>query len=407
MLVEKSRFDSTPESVGFSSSRLQRINARMQSYIDQEKLAGMVTLVARRGQIIHFECHGQRDREAARPMEQDTIFRIYSMTKPITTVAAMMLFEEGRFRLNDPVSHYIPAFANTPVYVRSGPDGFELAQQERPMTIHDLMVHTSGLTYGFLQELPVDEMYQKAKLLDTRDYGRSLAEQVKALAEVPLAAQPGSTWRYSVSTDVLGYLIECLTDQPLGDFFAEHIFAPLGMVDTAFHVHAEKVDRLATVYGPAEEGGLKVVDQADESPFTRPPGFGSGGGGLVSTTMDYYRFCQMMLNGGELDGNRLLGRKTVELMTMNHLPPALLPARLGQPMPGSGFGLGFSVLMDVAAKQLLGSVGSYSWGGAANTTFWIDPKEELVGILMIQFMPPGTYPVNEDFHNLVYQAIDD
>jgi CubicO group peptidase (beta-lactamase class C family) len=320
----------------------------------------------------------------------------------------MMLFEEGRFRLNDPVSHYIPAFANTPVYVRSGPDGFELAQQERPMTIHDLMVHTSGLSYGFLQEVvPVDEMYQKAGLLNTRDYGRTLAEQVKALAELPLAAQPGSTWRYSFATDVLGYLVECLTDKPLGDFFAEQIFAPLGMVDTAFHVPAEKVERLATVYGPAEEGGLKVVDRADESPFTRPPGFGSGGGGLVSTTMDYYRFCQMMLNGGVLDGNRLLGRKTVELMTMNHLPPALLPMKVSQPMPGSGFGLGFSVLMDAAAKRLLGSVGSYNWGGAANTTFWIDPKEELVGILMTQFMPSGTYPVNEDFHNLVYQAIDD
>jgi CubicO group peptidase (beta-lactamase class C family) len=280
----------------------------------------------------------------------------------------------------------------------------ELAPQASPMTIRDLMTHTAGLSYGWFNDTPVDALYREAQLLRGK---RSLAEFVQTLATIPLAHQPGTRWRYSVATDVLGHVIEIIAGMPLDQFFAEKIFQPLGMNDTHFSVPETEVKRFTTVY-TTTESGLTPLDMATTSAFLHKPNNLSGGGGLVSTAADYMRFCQMMLNKGELDGVRLLGRKTVELMVANHLPTMLLPIGIGdKPLPGEGFGLGYSILLDPAQNQILGSEGVYAWGGAANTTFWIDPKEELIAILMAQFMPSDTYPLVRDFRVLTYQALVD
>ncbi len=394
-----------PEKVGFSSTRLERIRPVMQRYLDENKFAGIVTMIARRGQLIHFEALGQQDKESNQPMQLDSLFRIYSMTKPITTVAAMMLYEEGRFQLSDPVAKFIPAFKATKVWVKQNFAGMELAPQTAPMTVRDLMTHTAGLSYGWFNDTPVDALYREAQILDGK---RSLAELVQVLATIPLVYQPGTRWRYSVATDVLGHLVEIMAGMPLDQFFAEKIFKPLGMPDTHFSVPEMEVKRFTTVYTTTETGALAPLDAAATSRFLHKPNVFSGGGGLVSTATDYMRFCQMMLNGGELDGVRLLGRKTVELMVANHLPAALLPIGVGDNLlSGEGFGLGYSILLDPAQNQILGSQGVYAWSGAANTTFWIDPKEELIAILMAQFMPSSTYPVASDFRVLTYQALMD
>ncbi|MCX6046034.1 MAG: serine hydrolase [Chloroflexi bacterium] len=393
-----------PEKVGLSATRLARIRPVMQRYIDENKFAGIVTLIARRGQLVHFEAIGLQDRETNQPMQVDSLFRIYSMTKPITTVAAMLLYEEGRFQLSDPVAKFIPAFQETKVWVQQNFAGMELAPQASPMTIRDLMTHTAGLSYGWFNDTPVDALYREAQLLSGK---RSLAELVQVLATIPLAHQPGTRWRYSVATDVLGHIIEIIAGMPLDQFFAEKIFQPLGMNDTHFSVPSTEVKRFTTVY-TTTESGLTPLDVATTSAFLHKPNNLSGGGGLVSTATDYMRFCQMMLNKGELDGVRLLGRKTVELMVANHLPITLLPIGIGDKLlPGEGFGLGYSILLDPAQNQILGSEGVYAWGGAANTTFWIDPKEELIAILMAQFMPSDTYPLVRDFRVLTYQALVD
>lgn len=388
-----------PESLGFSPARLARIRPAMQGYVDAGKLAGVQTLIMRRGQIVHHHCVGMRNIEAAQPLSPDTIYRIYSMTKPITTVAALMLFEEGRFHLYDPVANYLPAFKDVQVCERPGVLGPELVKPCTPLTIHHLMTHTGGLSYGWFEDTPVDALYRQASIMEG-----SMAERLEKLAKLPLVTHPGAAWRYSVSTDVLGYLVEVISGQSLGDFFQERIFGPLGMTDTAFHVPAQKVDRFAAVYGP----GLQVVDAPTSGQFTRPDRAHSGGGGLVGTTADYLRFAQMLMNQGVLNGERLLGRKTVELMTLDHLPAALKPIAIGlSPVRGCGFGLGVRVLEDVAASQRSGSVGEYGWGGAANTDFWVDPKEEIIGLFMTQFMPSDTYNARRDFRNLVYQALVD
>jgi CubicO group peptidase (beta-lactamase class C family) len=394
----------TPEQVGLSSTRLGRIGSVMQAYVEQGKYAGIVTMIARRGQIAHFECFGMMDVEAGAPMQSDTIFRIYSMTKPITSVAVMMLYEEGQFQLNDPVSKFIPEFQNTKVFVNRTELGLELADPEREMTIRDLLTHTSGLSYGSDQDSPVDALYREA----TQKVGGDLTLEgmVRELVKLPLAYQPGSAWRYSVSTDVLGYVVEVVSGLSFDAFLEQRIFEPLGMVDTGFHVPEEKITRFVTVYGPAEGGGLKVIDTPATSEYAKPPSYLSGGGGLVSTATDYMRFAQMLLNRGELDGTHLLGRKTIELMTTNHLPSTLLPFAVGtDPVNGYGFGLGWKVLMDVTQAKILGSEGTYGWGGAASTEFWVDPEEELVGLIMVQFMP--YYPLVEEFQVLAYQAIID
>jgi len=393
------------EEVGLSSERLENIKPVMQAYVDQKKLPGLITLVARRGKVVHFERFGLMDIEADKPMQPDTIFRIYSMTKPITTVAAMMLYEEGHFQLNDPISKYIPAFKDVSVLGNVAGGGTELVGLEREITIRDLMTHTSGFTYGFLEDSPVDAMYQEAGLF-SKD--KTLQENVQELAKMPLVHQPGSAWRYSVSTDLLGYLVEVVTDTPFDAFLKKRIFDPLNMTDTGFYVPQAKIDRFATLYSLVDEGELELTDPPATGEYSKPPVMHSGGGGLVSTTADYLRFSQMMLNKGELDGIRLLGRKSAALMSINHLPVHLTP--IGLPdfvLSGYGFGLGFGVVMNVAQTQVLESEGNYGWGGAASTQFWIDPKEELIGIIMTQFMPNGFYPIAPQLKVLTYQALVD
>jgi len=380
----------------------------MQRYVDDRRLAGVVTLLARRGRVCHFEKHGVLDLESNRPMELDTIFRIYSMTKPITSVAVMSLYEQGHFQLDDPVARFIPELGGLKVCTGMGPTEVMLVDQERPITIRHLLTHTSGLSYGMLADTPVDAMYRDSAL--PYDRGSNLEEMVGKLGAIPLVYQPGTGWRYSVATDVLGYLVEVLSGQPFDRFLRESIFEPLEMADTGFHVAEGKGHRLAAVYGLSDQGGIRGLAASEMmlDPFDRPAGLFAGGAGLVSTAPDYLKFCRMLLNGGELDGVRILGRKTVELMTRNHLPERLLPIAVGdEPIHGSGFGLGFAVVMDVAASGILGSEGLYRWGGAAGTRFWIDPEEDLIAILMIQFMPGSHYPIGDEFRVLTYQALVD
>ncbi len=407
-----------PGKIGFSAARLGRIDDGMQRYIDEGKLAGTLTVLARHGQIAHCACHGMLDIEADRPMQPDAIFRIFSMTKPIVSVALLMLYEEGRFQLSDPVSRFIPAFKDVKVFVGETEEGIEVADLEREITLHDLMTHTSGLGYGLEDAGPVDALYQEAKIL-RRD--EPLAEKMKRLADLPLWHQPGKGWTYSVATDVLGYVIEVIAGMPLDAYLKQRIFEPLGMVDTDFYVPQEKRDRLAALYTLDKEGHLTVMQATDPDDPTagdwaemaQRPQFLSGGGGLVSTAADYLRFGEMLRNGGAWNGVRLLGRKTVALMTMNHLPTwgnsvALTVGAL-HPFedPAMGFGLGVGVLMDVAQSKTLGSPGTYGWGGAASTDFWVDPEEDLVGLLLLQFMPSGYYPIKPDFKVLTYQALID
>jgi CubicO group peptidase (beta-lactamase class C family) len=403
----------TPEEVGFSASRLSRLGMWMQSYIDQNKLAGLIAVVARCGKVVYLERSGMMDVEAAKPMQFDTIFRIYSMTKPITSVALMMLYEEGRFQLNDPVSKFIPKFADVKVFAGATEEGIELDELEREITIWHLLTHTAGLTYDFFEDSPVDAMYLEA---DLHQPDRTAEEVVHKIVKLPLVHQPGSAWRYSMATDVLGYLIEVISGMTLDVFFEEKILKPLGMEDTDFYVPEAKLDRFATEYGPStgsgqapmENGGMELLDAPATSQYTKPPRFLSGGTGLVSTASDYMRFTQMLLDGGELDGTRLLGRKTVELMTINHLPDELIPIQLApHTLHGCGFGLGFRVLVDVAQAGRLGSEGEFGWGGAASTSFFVDPKENLIGLLLTQLMPSRYYPIRNEFKVLVYQALVD
>jgi len=392
----------TPEEVGLSSQRLQRINKVMQGYVDKNKVAGVVTMVARRGKVAHFECFGMMDMESKKPMQSDTIFRIYSMSKPVTSAAVMILYEEGHFQLNDPVSRFIPEFKDVKVFVRKTDSGVEAAEPKGEITIHNLLTHTSGLAYGLSKETPVDEMYEEANIFS---WDETIEEKIKRLVKIPLANQPGEKWKYSISIDVLGRVVEVVSGKRFDEFLEERIFKPLGMNDTRFYVPEEKKGRFAVLYKVGDGGVLERYERGKWNNFSSSTRLFSGGAGLVSTASDYMRFCQMLLNGGELDGVRILSRKTVELMTSNNLADELLPYG-GSDSKGEGFGLGFSVVMDVAQTGILGSEGQYSWGGAASTGFWVDPKEELIGILMTQVMPySGRF--TEDFKVLTYQAIED
>lgn len=391
----------SPESVGMSSERLERLNAGMQKIIDDGRLAGITTMIARHGKIAHFETFGQQNIEAGTPMPKDAIFRIYSMSKPITGVALMMLYEEGLFRLSDPVAKYIPEFKDLKVAAGVGADGPILEDADHPMTIRELMSHTGGLSYGIFSQSQVDEMYGEANILDRNG---TLKDMVEKLGKIPLRQQPGSMWHYSVSVDVQGYLVEVLSGQPFDEFLQERIFDPLGMTDSSFWVPAEKVDRFAQVYGYGEDRSLVAGegfgggDPAD-SPYLKPTTFFSGGGGLVASTMDYMRFCQMLLNGGELDGARILSPLTIDLMHRNQLP-----RELGEMSPGTSFGLDFAVIDDPVAADGI-SKGEYYWGGAAGTWFWIDPVEDLVFVGMIQQFGQGRPDVRSLSRRLTYQAI--
>ncbi len=381
-----------PEEVGMSTSRLGRIAPVMQKWVDANKIPGALTMIAREGKLIHFEKFGMQDVATAKPIEFDTIFRIYSMTKPITSIAVMMLYEEGHFQLNSPVSEFIPAFRDMKVYANHGD---AIVDAEREMTIKHLLTHTSGLIYGGDWPHPINKRYKEANF-----YSGDLGNMSRALGDIPLLHQPGGWWSYGMSTDVLGYLVEVVSGIPFAEFLETRIFEPLRMSDTAFSVPEEKADRYATLYEPAEDGGIQVLENA---PVSSGPlsFFHSGGAGLQSTAADYLRFCQMMLNEGELDGVRLLGRKTVELITMNHISDDWQPLE----RTGNGFGLGFAVVTDVANTHGPSSKGTYSWGGLASTTFWIDPVEELIAILMTQLI--GDSPFHAQFRVLTYQAISD
>jgi len=396
-----------PSDVGFSTEALDRLSAVMQQQVDEDRMAGLVVLIARRGKVAYFEPFGMRDIETKDALKKDAIFRIYSMTKPITSAAVMMLHEEGRFALDDPVAKYLPEFAGLEVGVEvPNPDGdgtvLDTVPCERDMTIRDLLRHTSGLTYGFFAKSVVDAEYVKVGVLIG---DKTIADTVEKLGKIPLKHQPGTAWEYSLSTDVLGRLIEVVSGVPFDRFLHERIFTPLRMVDTGFYVPKEKQDRLATVYSLAKDGTIGPAEDGSGRGFLEPPTRFSGGGGLVSTTTDYLRFCQMILNDGELDGVRLLRPETVDLMTADHLgdiPVGFAGMAMG--MAGAGFGLGFRVTRQQATIGDVSSIGTCTWGGMASTNFWIDPKQELIGIFMTQVLPTN-FNCALRFRSLAYDAL--
>ena len=394
-----------PESVGLSSERLKRVDAVLRRYVDEGKIAGALAMVARRARVAYAQCVGMMDIQASKAMRFDTLFRIQSMTKPITSVALMMLYEEGYFQLQTPVSRFIPEFANAKVLLGGDESNPELADLEQEITLWHLLTHTSGLSYGDDGNDPLDRMYQhRIHPIREQRSGVTLEQLVQELTRLPLAYQPGSAWRYSMATDVVGYLVQVISGIPFDEFLKQRILEPLEMHDTDFYVPQAKTERLSAVYGPSENGGLKVIDEPATSSYAQPTSCPLGARGLVSTGPDYLRFAQMLLNMGELEGRRLLGRKTVELMTLNHLPDGVHPYGL----PAMGFGLGFGLCIDAARAHILTSLGSYFWGGAYSTSFRVDPKEELIGLLLLQFEPQGPFcPIRPDFRVAVYQSIVD
>jgi CubicO group peptidase (beta-lactamase class C family) len=401
-----------PEEAGMSAARLERITQHLETrYVKSGKIAGCQVLVHRRGHVAYFRSFGLADREREQPIRSDTIFRIYSMTKPITSVALMMLFEEAHFQLADPVHRFIPEWRGLQVHESGNAPDWKTRACERPMTVRDVLMHTSGIASGFGSEHPVDAAYMAAQA--GRSGPRTLATLIETLAGLPLKFSPGTRWNYGPSTDVCARLVEILSGQRFDDFLRERIFAPLGMVDTAFFVPEAKLPRFAANYRRRSDKTLAIVDDPAKSTYARPPSYLSGAGGLVSTTADYLRFCQMLLGDGELEGARILGRKTLELMTQNHLAGgadlgSMAMGRFGESaFEGVGFGLGFAVSLGDVAAQAIGSSADYYWGGAASTIFWIDPVEDLAVIFMTQLMPSATFNFRGQLKNLVYSSIDD
>jgi CubicO group peptidase (beta-lactamase class C family) len=398
-----------PGSLGFSPERLERLHKGMQALVDRHEVGGIVTLLVRDGKIADLKSYGWQDVASQKPMQSDTLFRIASMSKPITSVAIMMLYEEGRLMLTDPVSRYIPSFRDMKVLTRSAPNAEPtLVPARRQITIRDLLTHRSGLTYGFIDGGPVGDAYRKGGVSDGLAATEgTLAENIDRLAQAPLVSQPGAEWHYSLSTDVLGRVVEVVSGQPFDVFLRDRIFTPLKMTETAFDVPDAKWSRLATVYTPDGTNGVRAMKDPESFGNTHmAPGnyragkkYFSGGAGLVSTAHDYARFAQMLLNGGELDGVRLLSPKTVELMTVSHTSD--LPAN--STGAGTNWGLGFQVTTDLAGAQLLGSEGMYGWRGIYGSTFWVDPKARLIGVMMVQRYP-GT-PAGAPFQTLAYQAL--
>ena len=395
---------------GLAPERLERVRDWMRLQVESKRLAGLSTLIWRRGKLAFFETAGLADVARGKPIAADTIFRFYSMTKPLTSVAAMMLYEQGRFQLDDPISRFIPAFKDMRVFAGGSRGKFDSVPAERDITFRDLMTHTSGLTYGFMESSQVDAMYRAAGI-DFQTAETSLKDLVEKAASLPLLAQPGTRWNYSIATDVLGYLVEVISGEPFQVFLKKRVIDPLGMVDTDFYVPEAKVARFAACYTKGPDGAPLLTDDPAKSRYLKPRTVNSGGGGLVSTAADYLRFCRMMLGKGQLDGVRLLGRKTVELMTSNHLGGDMADmgtAKFSESTyVGIGFGLGFSVMLDPARAQILGTPGEYAWGGAASTAFWVDPKEEMIVMLLTQLAPSSTYPVRRELRVLSYQAIVD
>jgi CubicO group peptidase (beta-lactamase class C family) len=403
----------SPESAGMSKAAFDRLEAHLKRrYIDAGRFPGTQLLVYRRGHVVHNAVQGFADIERKVPVQDDTIFRIYSMTKPVTSVAFMMLLEEGRVALDEPVHRYIPEWKNLGVFQAGIAPAFLTRPPSRPMLIVDLLRHTSGLTYGFQQRTNVDAAYREMKIGEFEKSG-TLQSMIDDLAKLPLEFSPGEAWNYSVSTDVIGYLVGRISGRPFEQFLQERIFDPLGMTDTGFFVSAAKAHRLAACYSADGKGGMTLQDDPTESSFLSPPSFISGGGGLCSTAADYLTFCRALLGGGELGGVRLIGPKTLALMTSNHLPGGRDLTEMSRSLfseannSGVGFGLGVSVTMHPPQTLIPGSPGEYAWGGAASTAFWIDPAEELITIFMTQLLPSSSYPVRRELRTMVYAAITD
>ncbi len=404
--------------LGFDASRLDRIDTFLTSeYLESGRFPGFSYVVGRGDEIAHRSDLGYAD---------DAIFRIYSMSKPVTSIALLQLIEQGLAKLGDPVSRFMPAWADLRVFADGSASVFETKFPEREMTVQDLLTHTSGLTYGWMLRHPVDGIYRKRGI--DRLAGNTLEEMCDALADAPLLFSPGTEWSYSVATDVCGRLVEIISGQRLDDYFDEHIFTPLAMNDTGFSVDDERADRLvanharkslspfgvpesATAVEGLDDDTVMIDDGGESSPYRSTPAFLSGGGGLVSTVSDYHRFCRMLLGGGQLDGVRVIGRKTLQYATTNHLPGGVDLAAMGQEVfsettyTGVGFGLGFSVMLDPAQAQVISSPGEFAWGGAASTLFWVDPVEDLIVVGMTQLMPSSAYPIRQEMKSLVYGAL--
>jgi CubicO group peptidase (beta-lactamase class C family) len=399
-----------PTKAGFAADRLERITGHLErNYIEPGKITGCQVLVARHGHPAYFRSFGSMDRERAKPMRDDTIFRIYSMSKPITSVALMTLYERGYFQLNDPVHRVIPEWRGHRVYVSGEGEAMETCEPKQPMTFRNVLSHTGGLTYGATNH-PVDKAYRHFGV--RRGEGETLRTFVEKLANVPLRYQPGERWMYSLSTDVCGYLVEALSGKPFDAYLQETIFDPLGMKDTSFSVAPQKLDRFAANYQREPDKSLKLVDDPANSTYARKPAFLSGGGGLTGTTTDYLRFCEMLRRGGELDGQRILGPRTLDLMRKNHLQGGGDLAKMAvgafseTAYEGVGFGLGFATTLGEVESGTLGA-GDYYWGGAASTIFWVDPREDLVVVFMTQLMPSATFNFRGQLKNIVYSAIVD
>ncbi len=388
-----------PEDAGMSSDGLARLAPAMRAYVDDGRLAGVMTMVVRQGKVAHWDTVGMRDVAAGDPLEPDDIFRIYSMTKPLTSVAVMILVEEGAVALDDPVSKFIPEFAGATVLSEGG----ERVEPARPMTVEHLLTHTSGLTYGFFGDSPVDRIYNQSGFFTQAEGLDDFARRVAAL---PLLASPGDRWNYSVSTDILGRVVEVASGQPFDAFLQARILDPLEMNDTAFVVPAGKRDRFAVHYARPDDT-LQMIDSPVDGQYTQPPRWLSGGGGLTSTASDYIRFAQMLLQDGTLGDVQILAPETVQAMRSNRLPEALVPIELGTFLsPGYGFGLGFAVVVDADASPEPDNDGVFRWAGAANTYFWIDPAAELIGMVWTQLNPFAAYDIEREFQTLVYEALE-
>lgn len=392
VLVAASLPKAEPAQAGFSAERLGRIHDVFQASVDRKEFAGINVAIVRRGKVAYSDSLGFQDLEEKKPMRPDTIFRMFSMTKPITSAAVMMLYEEGKFLLDDPVSKYAPAFGDLKVLAREGGNAADVVELKRPLTIHHLLTHTSGLSNS--------RGYQEAKVFAPRD---TLAAMAARLATVPLAHQPGEGWRYGQSLDLLAYLVEVWSGKSYDVFLRERIFEPLGMSDTAYFVAPDKAGRVAKTYSLNDAGVVTAVERQGD-PSTKPTYF-PGGSGLFSTASDYLRFCQMLVNGGELDGKRLLSETTVDFMLRNHLPREIIPPDGPNGRKGYGFGIGGAVLMDPAASEVLSAEGEFSWGGAAGTYFWVDRKNELAAVWLVQ-RPPFVHGPSKRFKVLTYQALE-
>jgi len=413
--VSELKVEADPAEVGLDADRLSRIDRRLARYVDEAQLAGWLVTVSRHGRLAHVSRRGSRDLEAGLPVENDTLWRLYSMTKPITSVAAMMLYEEGAFELTDPVSAFIPSFADARVYAAGSDLRPVTVPAAEPVRIWHLLTHTAGLTYGFHRVHPADALHRAAGFEWGWPPGTDLARACDIWAGIPLVFQPGAEWNYSVATDVLGRVIEVASGQRLDEFFASRIFGPLGMTDTGFYAPPERLPRLAALYTRGTGGRAARLDALGDAART-PPEMLSGGGGLVSTAADYHRFTQLLLHradspAGELDGVRLLSPHTVSYMARNHLPGGADLETFGRPLfaeapfRGVGFGLGMAVVIDPVPGKVVCSAGELSWGGAASTAFWIDPAEELTVSFFTQLLPSSTYPIRSQLRQLVYQSL--